>query len=84
MGALFLFIPINYPPSTHPRHLLNIITQHVWLHPVAAYLRSTEWGDGVSPSWYYSYTLQIVTRARRPRPIQLSLNKQHKASISPR
>ena len=29
-------------------------------------------GEGVSPSWYYSYTLKVTTGARRPRPYQLN------------
>ena len=66
MGALFLFIPINYPRLHIPATYYNMIPRHVWLHPVAIYLRSTEWGEGVSPSWYYSYTLQVTTRAGRP------------------
>ena len=35
-------------------------------------LRCIDRGEGVSPSWYYSYTLKVTTGARRPRPTQLT------------
>ncbi len=43
----------------------------------AVYLRCIDRGEGVSPSWYYSYTLKVTTGARRPRPYQLNLREQH-------
>ena len=36
-----------------------------------------EWGEGVSPSWYYLYILKVTTGAGRPRSTQISLIKQH-------
>lgn len=35
-----------------------------------------EWGEGVSPSWDYPYTLKVTAEARRPRPTQLSVSKK--------
>ena len=37
-------------------------------------LRDIDRGEGVSPSEYYPYTLQVTTGARRPRPYQLSVS----------
>ena len=29
-------------------------------------LRRIEWSEGVPPSWYYPYMLNVITGARRP------------------
>ncbi len=59
------------------------IDSHLWVkvsdssRPNAVYLMGIDRGEGVSPSVYYSYTPKVTTGARRPRPYQRNVSKQH-------
>ena len=83
--ASFFALIASHAPAAGVTTKSRVVQNYNWLSKVVASrkdaiqfnainLRDIDRGDGVSPSEYYLYTLQVTTGARRPRPYQLSVS----------